>query len=113
MRLLSILSLILFLASCEKDPIVLTTTVSTFRESGLAVDWDRSGSNLIAYSTKGSDSYYDIHLALHDGSNDVCLTCDHPDLPNRHIGSASWHPSGEWLMIEVEKAEHPATKSYL
>lgn len=111
MRLLAILTVILLLSSCQKDPIVLTTTVSTFRESGLAVDWDRSGSNLIAYSSKGADGYYDIHLALPDGSNDTCLTCDHPDLPNRHIGSASWHPSGEWLMIEVEKADHSGSST--
>lgn len=103
--------LIIGLSSCEKEPIVLTTTVTTFRESGLTTDWDRSGSDRIAYSTKESDGYYDIHLALPDGLNDTCLTCNHPDLPNRHIGSASWHPSGKWLMIEVEKLDHPGSST--
>jgi len=102
---------ITFLSSCEKEPIVLTTTVTTFRESGLATDWDRSGSNRIAYSSKGSDGYYDIYFAMPDGSNDTCLTCNHPNLPNRHVGSASWHPSGDWLMIEVEKLNHPGSST--
>jgi len=108
--LLPILCVVLW-SSCEKEPIVLTTTVTTFRESGLDVDWDQSGSNRIAYSMKGADGYYDIHFALPDGSNDTCLTCDHPVLPNRHICLPYWHPEGNWLLMVVEKAEHPGSST--
>lgn len=102
--------LILF-ASCTTDPIDPPTVISTFRVSGLDVHWDQSGSDRIAYSAKGSDGYYDIHLALPDGSNDTCLTCDHALLPNRHIANMAWHPSGKWLVAVVEKAVHPGSST--
>jgi hypothetical protein len=103
--------IVLLLAACQREPIELHTTVSTFRESGLDVAWDHSGSNRIAYSTKGADGYYDIHFALPDGSQDTCLTCDHPALPNRHIALPYWHPNGNWLLTVVEKADHPGSST--
>ena len=84
--------LLTIISSCKKDspPTVLPTTVTTFRSSGLDVGWDQSGSDRIAYSSKGSDGYYDIHFANPDGSNDVCLTCNSPlcliNILHAHIG---------------------------
>jgi Tol biopolymer transport system component len=102
-----------FLYSCKKDvvPDTLPTLVTTFRAHGLDVGWDQSGSNRIAYSTKESDGFYDIHFANPDGSNDVCLTCNHPALPNKHIACPYWHPSGKWLLMTVEKATHPGSST--
>jgi hypothetical protein len=94
--------------SCKKDELApdAMTSVTIFKQSGLDVDWDRSGSDRIAYSMKGVDSYYDIHLANPDGSNDTCITCNHSKLPNRHIACPYFHPSGKWLLMVVEKAVH-------
>ncbi len=103
--------LLAFITSCHKAPEVLPTEVTTFRSSGLDVSWDQSGSNRIAYSAKEGDGYYDIHFANPDGSNDTCLTCNHPALPNKHIANMAWHPSGNWLVSVVEKASHAGSST--
>ena len=97
--------------SCRKQGVngVATTTVSMYRNHGLDVDWDRSGSNRIAYSAKGVDGYYDIHTANPDGSGDSCLTCQLSPLSEKHIAVPSWHPSGAWLLMTVEKRVHPGS----
>lgn len=111
-RILAIYLFLICLASCKKDPTITPpTTVTTFRSHGLDVSWDQSGSNRIAYSMKESDGYYDIHFASPDGSNDTCLTCNSPLLPNKHIACPYWHPSGKWLLMAVEKATHPGTST--
>jgi hypothetical protein len=81
--------------------------VTIFRDGALDCDWNPANANEVCYSVKGPDTYYDIHIASPDRSHDTCITCDHPDLPNRHISNASWHPSGKWLLLVVEKKEHP------
>ena len=109
---ISIQSLICILAfcfiSCKKQGVngVATTTVSMYRDHGLDVDWDHSGTNRIAYSAKGDDGYYDIHTANPDGSNDSCLTCLLFPLSEKHIAVPSWHPGGNWLLMTVEKPVH-------
>jgi Tol biopolymer transport system component len=81
--------------------------VSVFRKHGLGCDFDPTGSGLVAYDIKEKDKFYDIHLAQSDGSHDVCITCDNPKLPNKHMGAAFWHPSGTYLTFVAEKAKHP------
>ena len=105
--------LIATIVSCKKDtvPVDMPTEVSQYRDHGLDVSWDQSGSDRIAYSAKEGDTYYDIHLANPDGSNDVCLTCNHPLLPNKHIACPYWSADGKWLMMTVEKATHPGTST--
>src|ERR1043165_1896738 len=103
--------LFLFIYSCHKAPDVLPTEVTTWRSTGLDVSWDQSGSNRIAYSIKGTDGYYDIPLADPDGGSDTCITCNHPDLPNKHIANMYWHPNGQWLVAVVEKATHPGSST--
>jgi len=104
----------LVIFSCKKDNSVAInppTNVTAFRSSGLDVSWDQSGSNRIAYSAKGADTYYDIHFANPDGTNDFCLTCNSPLLPNKHIACPYWHPSGKWLLMVVEQATHPGSST--
>jgi Tol biopolymer transport system component len=94
--------------ACKKQGVdaIATTTYSIYRNHGLDVDWDYSGSNRIAYSMKGVDGYYDIHTANPDGSIDSCLTCALVPLTDKHIAVPSWHPSGDWLLMTVEKPVH-------
>jgi len=112
-KFLYLLIFLSMITGCKKvgNPVTLPTNVSIYRSHGLDVGWDWSGSNRIAYSAKGTDDYYDIHFALPDGSGDHCLTCNHPALPNRHIACPYWHPSGQWLLLVVEKATHPGSSS--
>lgn len=83
----------------------------------------------------GDHKFYDVHLMnpeLHDPADsanpeyyDDCLTCD-LELPvedrfdERHFGTASWHPSGEFLVFnksmswnEIEELPHGVGEIYL
>jgi Tol biopolymer transport system component len=81
-------------------------SIVMFREHGLDVAWDKSGSNRIAYSAKGPDGYYDVHLSDPNTLDDTCITCNSPLLPGKHIAAPDWHPSGKWLLITAEKHRH-------
>src|SRR5437868_5838899 len=114
MKKFIVISLFLSFISCKKTKIPdseIPTTVSTFREQGLDVSWDQSGSDLIAYSVKEADGFYDIHYSNSDGSGDICLTCNHSALPNKHICCPFWHPNGQWIIMLVEKDTHPGTST--
>jgi Tol biopolymer transport system component len=81
-------------------------SIYIIKENGGNVDWCYKN-NKIAFGKLGDDGYFDVWLMNPDGSNEECITCDHKDLPNKHIGNAAWHPSGEYLVIQVEKAIVP------
>ncbi len=100
------LILLLFLQFAYLCATAQDTSASIFRQHGLDVTWDKSGSNRIAYSSKGRDGYYDVHLANPNGSNDTCITCNSPLLPGKHISVTDWHPNGRWLLLIVEKPLH-------
>jgi Tol biopolymer transport system component len=114
-KILFPLLLLIAFFSCKKDKEIpeddYLVTISSYRDHGLDVCWDQSGSDRIAYSAKESDSYYDIHFAKPDGSNDVCLTCNSSLLPNKHICTPYWHPSGKWIIMAVEEATHPGSST--
>jgi hypothetical protein len=99
-----VLILLFFFPFATNCAVAQRSAAFPFRQHGLDVTWDRSGSNRIAYSSKSSDGYYDIHLADPEGSNDTCLTCNSPLLPNKHISVTDWYPNGKWLLIIAEKA---------
>src|ERR1700754_4717471 len=91
---------------CVASPLAVlsqTINVTTFRDGALDCHWNPADANEVCYSVKEADTYYDIHVASPDRSRDTCITCNHPQLPNRHISNASWHPSGKWLLLVVEK----------
>jgi hypothetical protein len=113
-RIVFLLIFASFFFTCKKKNEVSggnPAIVTTFREHGLDVSWDQSGSDRIAYSSKGEDGFYDVHYASPDGSNDVCLTCNHAALPNKHIALPFWHPNGQWLIMLVEEGSHPGTST--
>lgn len=83
--------------------------ITTYRESGGQVHWSPKGPDRIAYAARGSDGYFDVHLADPDGSHDVCLTSDVPRLPHKHLGSPSWHPARRYIVLVAEKDEHPGS----
>lgn len=105
-------TLIFFAALCfSLQSYAQKVKVTMFRDTALDAMWSPVDSNVIAYSAKGKDMYYDIHIASPDRKRDVCITCDSPLLPNRHIANMSWHPSGKWLLAVVEKKEHPRSSA--
>ncbi len=73
---------------------------------GARVAWSPDGSR-IAFDRRGDDGFYDLWTMLPDGSDQTCLSCEHPELPReRHIGQPVYHPNGEWLVFQVEKEDH-------
>jgi Tol biopolymer transport system component len=88
----------------QPDPSFETARVTTLKEGGARLDWidDR-----IAFDMLGADGFFDVYSMRADGRDVRCLTCDHPDLPGRrHIGQPAWHPSGRYLVVQAEKAQH-------
>ncbi len=74
--------------------------VKTIAEEGGRVDWLDSSNDLITFDKLGSDGYYDVYTMKIDGSEEKCLTCDKPGLPQLHNGAPSWHPSGNWIIFQ-------------
>ncbi|MBX7093996.1 MAG: hypothetical protein K1X56_04690 [Flavobacteriales bacterium] len=50
--------------------------------------------------------YYEIHTVNKDGSADSCISCI-AEVPQRHNGCATWHPSGDYILFLAEKEIHP------
>src|SRR5271163_2891747 len=80
--------------------------VRVLRTSGGRVSWGKAR-DLIAYDMLGANGYYEIHIMRPDGSEDSCLTCAKPGLPQRHNGQPEWHPSGDFIVFQSEQASHP------
>jgi Tol biopolymer transport system component len=76
-----------------------------FKDNAGRPEWSPNGNKYITYHARGEDNYYDAYIMDADGSNERCLT-DHLDLPNKHAGQPSWHPSGEWIAFQAEKEKH-------
>lgn len=87
-------------------------SMKLFKVNALDCDWHPTDSTRLIYSIKGTDTYYDVHLASPDGKFDTCLTCNHPELTNRHIANASWHPNGQWIIFVAEKKVHPRSSTH-
>jgi hypothetical protein len=64
----------------------------------------RDGSELLVYDKRGDDGYFDVWVQETSTGGKKCLTCTPPaGFPPRHAGAASWHPSGDYLVIEAQK----------
>ena len=73
----------------------------TLTAQGGRVDWC-AVNNLIAFDRMtGSDSS-EVFVIRPDGSAERCITCNIPGLPEGIRGQPAWHPSGEFLVIQVQ-----------
>jgi Tol biopolymer transport system component len=75
------------------------------------VDWDKSGSNLIAYDKKGANGYYDVWLMTPAGVDVTSLTAGNASLPGKHAGNPAWHPGGKLIVFQAERATFPTDSS--
>lgn len=66
---------------------------------GGRVDWSHA-TGLIAAGIMGRDGYADIELLRPDGTRLACLTCGHPQVPQRHNDLPAWHPSGAYILFQ-------------
>lgn len=80
-----------------------------FLDTTASCDWNPVDTNKVAIALRGSDGYFDVYSVNTDGGNKTCITCGNSALPGKHQGSPSYHPSGDYLVITVEKAVHPGS----
>ena len=70
---------------------------------GGRVSWSKAR-NIIAYDRLGANGgFYDVWTINPDGSGDTCLTCGIAALGTKNKGNPDWHPSGNFLAIQVQK----------
>jgi uncharacterized protein (TIGR03437 family) len=72
------------------------------RDQGGRLDWSASR-DLIAYDKEGANDFYEVWTMRPDGSGDICLTCGSTAIPRFNRGNPAWHPSGNFLAIQVQK----------
>jgi Tol biopolymer transport system component len=90
------------------DPVARITLI---KEEGGRLDWSPRN-NLIVFDRTGDDGYFNLYTMNPDGSNETCLTCNKPGAPTRHKGNPAWHPSGDYIVFQAEKEEHPGPSSF-
>ena len=68
---------------------------------GGRVDWC-AANNLIAFDRMTGKDTSEVYAIRPDGSGERCITCATPDLPKGIRGQPAWHPSGRFLIIQVQ-----------
>ena len=76
--------------------------VRILKKSGGRVDWLHTGKMLIAFDKKGKNRKFDLYIMNPNGSGEKCLTCYKKELPRGHRGQPAWHPSGNYIVFQVE-----------
>lgn len=69
------------------------------------LSWGKN--NLIAFDSAGEDGLYDVWIMNPDGSDRICLTNNPEQIPQGHNGNPDWHPSGDYIVFQSERAHHP------
>ena len=85
----------------EAEPVA---SINVITEEGGRVDWSDK-LDLIAFDRIGDDGFTDVWTMKPDGSEQQCITCDVAALPGKHMGNPAWHPSGDYIVFQAEKAE--------
>ena len=68
---------------------------------GGRVDWCASN-NLIAFDRMTGTDTSEVYVISPDGSGERCVTCNMTGLPKGIRGQPAWHPSGKFLVIQVQ-----------
>src|SRR4051812_6805183 len=72
-------------------------------------DWS-AALDLLAFEQKDAYGNHQLHTIQPDGTGDVCLSCiaraGGPAV-NRHKSEPTWHPSGRWIVVQVENDSNP------
>jgi Tol biopolymer transport system component len=73
------------------------------------LDWLAQRGGRILFDKRGADGYFDLWIMDADAGNPRNLTRRLPGLPGKHTGCPAWHPSGEWIVFQAQKAGIPRT----
>ncbi len=77
--------------------------VSIFRQDAGRLAFSRQG-DFLAYDKKEDDGRYDVYLLRTNGASETCLTCDIYDLRRANVLDPVWHPSGDYLVVQVQES---------
>lgn len=87
-------------------PIDDSVSITLITNNGGRVAWYNGDEHeLIAFDRIVDDETKDteVYTMEPDGTNVQCVTCD-SDIPKGFIGQPSWHPDGEYLIIQAENS---------
>lgn len=70
-------------------------------DNGGTLDWCRA-KNIIAFDREVAPGKREIFTIRPDGSNETCITCGMPDLPEGVRGQPAWHPSCEFMAVQAQ-----------
>jgi Tol biopolymer transport system component len=59
-----------------------------------------SKDNIVAYDSKGTDGYYDLHIMQWGDSTQQGITHESKNIPQKHNGNPSWHPDGNVIVFQ-------------
>lgn len=79
--------------------------LTDFKTDGSIGGRYNAATQTLAYSRPAKDGHFHAYLSDPDGNNERVLT-NEAWLPNRHQFVVEWHPSGQYLFVEVEKRKH-------
>jgi hypothetical protein len=71
--------------------------------------WGARGESL-AFDRVDALGYSRLYIADSDGRGARCLTCEPYGFRRRHTASATWHPSGEYLVFHAEEPVREADR---
>jgi len=72
---------------------------------GGRMDWSRQG-DWIAFDRPETSGFHHLYIMKPDGTREKCLTCENWDFRKTNALSPVWHPSGEYLVFQLQ--EHAA-----
>ena len=79
--------------------------IRVLKEDAGRMDWSQQG-DWIAFDRAEPD-FYQIYIMQPDGGGEKCLTCEQWDFRKTNSFSPAWHPSGDYLVFQVqENAKH-------
>jgi len=79
----------------------LVVSRRTLTANGGRIDWCAS-TNLIAFDRVTGADTSEVYVISPDGIGERCVTCNTPSLPKGIRGQPAWHPSGKFLVIQVQ-----------
>jgi Tol biopolymer transport system component len=80
--------------------------VKLVKTKGGRLDWHPNGTRIAFDRRNALNGCYDVWTMNVDGSDETCLTCTSLDIPTNNHGQPAYHPSGRYLVFQVEKQFH-------
>lgn len=84
------------------------------RDTGHGLDWS-SRRNLLAIASKDESGIMQVYTMRPDGGDVRCLTCTEVSGGPRlgvHKGVPHWHPSGDYIFLQVERENHGGNRQF-